>query len=146
MANFIEKLNDGIKSSMKDKDQFRLNVLRMMKSKIMLVNARGEVDEGEAVKIVKKYAKSLKETITVAEEHSKTEAAEQAKKELTIVEEFLPEEMSEEQVKVKAEEIIAGLDDSAKGNFGKVMGACMKGIQGADGAVVKKIVNELLKN
>lgn len=141
----IKKINDGIKTAMKNKDQFRLEVLRMMKSKIMLVDARGEVDDKEAVKILKKYSKSLKETLDVSEKHGKTESAEQAKQELAIVKEFLPDELSEGQIKAKVQEVIDGMDEAAKGNFGRVMGMCMKSIEGVDGALVKKVVNELLK-
>ncbi|MFC1517180.1 GatB/YqeY domain-containing protein [Candidatus Margulisiibacteriota bacterium] len=140
----IKKINAGIAKAMKEKDQFRLEVFRMMKSKILLVNAKGEVEDKEAVKILKKYAKSIKETLDISEKHGKAEAAEQAKKELVIVQEFLPEELSEEQVRAKVQEIIDGLDDSAKSNFGRVMGMCMKGIEGVDGAIVKKVVNELI--
>lgn len=140
----IKKINTGITKAMKEKDQFRLEALRMMKSKILLVNAKGEVEDKEAIKILKKYAKSIKETLDVSEKHGKTESAEQAKKELVIVNEFLPEEMSEDQVKAKVQEIIDGLDEAAKSNFGRVMGMCMKGIEGADGAVVKKVVNEIM--
>ena len=140
----IKKINEGIKKAMKGKDQLRLDVLRMMKSKIMLVNARGDVPAEEAVKIIKKYAKGLQETIDISAKYNKVEAADQARKELVVVKEFLPAEISEEQIKAKAQEIIEGLDEAAKANFGRVMGACMKGIQGADGALVKKVVNELL--
>ncbi len=145
MATTMEKINEAVKAAMKAKDQMRLDTVRMMKSKILNVNARGEVDEKEAVQILGKYAKSLKETIVIAEQNAKADVVEQTKKELAIVKEFLPEELSEEQVKAKVQEIIASLGSVTIKDMGRIMKECMTKVQGVDGNVVKKIVGELLK-
>jgi uncharacterized protein len=140
----LNRLNEEIKTAMKAKAQVRLSVLRMMKSKIMLVDTKGDITEDEVVKILKKYAKGVKETITISEEHGKTEAANEAKAELEIVQEFLPAELTEEQVKEEVQKIVAGLEEADQSNFGKVMKECMVKLQGADGVLVKKAVQDII--
>lgn len=144
MPTIVEKINNDMKDAMKSGDKLKLETLRMMKSKIMQVNARGDVPDKEAQQILTKYTKTLKEVIAVAEQNGKTEAAEQAKKELVIVKAFLPEEMTEEQIKAKVQEVITGLGAVTVKDMGKVMKECMVKIQGADGNMVKKFVGELL--
>ena len=145
MPIILEKINEGMKIAMKAKEQFRLEVLRMMKSKILNVNARGEVPEPEVVKILQKYVKSLKETQTISEQHGKTEAADAAKKEIIVVSEFLPPEMTEEQLKAKIQEVVAALGPVTIKDMGRIMKECMTKIPGVDGNAVKKVVGELLK-
>lgn len=141
----IDKLNEQLKEAMKSKDAVRLSVIRMLKNKILQVNARGEVSDDEATKLFKNYAKGLKETITISRENGREEAAVEAENELKIVEEYLPEEMSAEQVEEIVKAVIGDLDVSDKAGFGQVMKEVMSRTKGqADGAVVKDLVNKLL--
>jgi uncharacterized protein YqeY len=145
MATTMEKINEAIKTAMKAKDQMRLDTLRMMKSKILNVNARGEVDEKEMIQILSKYAKTVKEIIVVAEQNKMPDAVAQAKLELAVVKEFLPEELSEDQIKASIQGIIAALGPVTIKDMGRIMKETMTKIQGVDGNVVKKIVGEFLK-
>ena len=63
VENLYQKINADLTKALKEKDEFRLSVLRMVKSKILYVNARGDLPEAEVVKIVAKYAKELKDSI-----------------------------------------------------------------------------------
>jgi uncharacterized protein len=145
MATMMEKISEGMKSAMKNKEQFRLEVLRMMKSQLMQVNSQGKIEDKDAVKILAKYAKSLKETLAIAEQHNKREVVDNSRKELAVVQEFLPAELTEEQIKAKVQEVLAGLGTVTVKDMGRVMKECMTKIQGADGSIIKKFVGEFLK-
>jgi len=141
----IDKINEEIKNAMKNKDQQRLNVIRMLKAKILHVNARGDVSDEEAGKLFKNYAKGLKETIDISRENGKEDAAKEAEAELEIVSEYLPEEMSEDAVKEIVQAVISDLGVNDKSGFGQVMKETMTRSKGqADGALVKDIVNSKL--
>jgi uncharacterized protein YqeY len=144
--SITDKLNEQIKTAMKSKDSLRLNVVRMLKAKILNVNARGDVSDDEALKIFKTYAKGLKETISIARENNKEDAAVEAEKELAIVDEFLPEEMSEEEIEKVVSQIISENDLSGMSAMGQVMSKAMAELKNsADGAVVKNVAVKLLK-
>ena len=140
----IEKLNNEIKTAMKEKNQKRLDVIRMIKSKILNVNARGEVTEEEGIKIIRSYAKSLNETIDIAKKTGKNEVAAETEAELIIVKEFLPPELSAEQIESIIQGVVAEIGKD-KTKFGLLMKTSMTKLGGqADGAVVKDILNKLL--
>lgn len=140
----IEKLNEEIKNCMKAKNEVRLSVVRMLKNKILQVNARGEVTEEEATKLFRAYAKQLQETIDIAKQTGKVEMATEAENELKIVKEFLPAELTPEQIKSTIAAVVAEIGKD-KTKFGLIMKESVKRLGGqADGTVVKDIVNSLL--
>ena len=144
--SIVEKLNEEIKNCMKTKQEERLSVVRMLKSKILLVNARGDISDEEAVAIIRKYSKNLKETIAITKEQGRDEAAKEAESELAIVQEFLPPEMTEDQLKIIIQKAVSELGEGlTKADMGKVMKAVMPLCKGADGNAVKNIVSSLLK-
>ena len=140
----IERLNEEIKSCMKAKNEVRLSVMRMLKNKILQVNARGEVSEEEATKLFRIYGKQLQETIDVAKPLGKVEMYTEAEAELAIVKEFLPAELSAEQIKATVATVVAEMGKD-KTKFGLIMKESVKRLGGqADGTIVKNLVNELL--
>ncbi|MDR1113570.1 MAG: GatB/YqeY domain-containing protein [Candidatus Margulisbacteria bacterium] len=140
----VERLNDEIKTAMKEKNQRRLDVVRMLKAKILNVNARGEISEEEAVKLFRSYAKTLTETIDLAKKAGKNEIAAETEAELVIVKEFLPPELTAEQLTAAVQSVIAELGKD-KSKFGLLMKTAMTKLGGqADGAAVKDILNKLL--
>ncbi|MDR1998210.1 MAG: GatB/YqeY domain-containing protein [Candidatus Margulisbacteria bacterium] len=144
MMTIIEKLNAEIKTAMKAKNQKRLDVVRMLKAKILNVNARGEVTEEEGLKIIRSYAKALNETIDIARKTGKTEVAAATEGELVIVKEFLPPELSAEQIEAAVQGVVAEVGKD-KTKFGLLMKTALAKLGGqADGAVVKDILNKLL--
>lgn len=141
----INRINTELKEAMKNKEQFRLDVLRMLKSKILVVNARGEVSDDEVVKIFRKYAKSLQESLDQQKQYNRLEEAANTEKELAIVAEFLPPEMSDADLEAFVKAAIA--ETGAKSV--KDMGAVMKAITGMltleqksslDGGKVKNVM------
>ena len=86
----LEQVNEGIKNAMRSKDQLRLETLRMLKSKIIAVDARGNLSDAEIVKLFKTYSGNLLEALEQAKAVGREPMADKLKLELAIVQEFLP--------------------------------------------------------
>ena len=140
----LNQINDQMKTAMKEKNSFRLGVLRMLKSKILVVDARGDVPEAEIVKLIKKYAKSLKETLVQQKEYNRDEEAADTEKELAIVSEFLPPEMSDEELDGIIKAAVDAVGATSMQDMGKVMKEVMAQQSGIDGGRVKGILARLL--
>ena len=145
MAELFKKLNEDLAAAMKAKDAVRLDVLRMMKSKVLLVNARGDLPDADILKILQKYSKSLKDAIEETKKVNRPEAVAKLEGELKIVEEYLPKMLSEAEARNMVQQIIAETGATTKKDTGKVMKAVMgKGLN-IDGSLVSRIVSEILK-
>jgi uncharacterized protein YqeY len=144
LAELFGKINGELAAAMKAKDTFRLEVLRMMKSKILNVNARGDLPDPEIVKILQKYAKSLKDAIEETKKVNRPDAVTKLQGELKIVEEYLPKMLSEAEVKDIVIKTISEVGASSPKETGKVMKAVMAKGLNVDGATVSKIVASVL--
>jgi uncharacterized protein YqeY len=145
MSELFNKLNVDLGAAMKAKDAARLEVLRMMKSKVLNVNARGDLPEAEIVKILQKYGKSLKDAIEETKKVNRPEAVAKLEGELKIVEEYLPKMLSEAEVRTLVQSAIAETGAASKKDTGKVMKAVMAKGLSVDGSVVSRLVSEILK-
>lgn len=141
----FEKINNDLKSALKNKEEQRLSVLRMMKSKILYVNARGELDENEVIKIVNKYAKEVKETIEETKKVGREDETKQAEAELKIVEEYLPKQLSEAEIKALVGQTITELGATSIKDMGNVMKAVLAKAPSVDGKLISQLVRESLK-
>lgn len=140
----IEQLNEGIKEAMRSRDQLRLSVLRMLKSKIMAVDARCALPDTDVVKLFKTYFGNLQEAMEQAQAANRPEAAEQLKSEMKIVQEFLPQAPSPEETKRLVEQAIAESGVKTKKDLGLVMKAVMKLNSSVDGKLAKEFASQLL--
>jgi uncharacterized protein YqeY len=140
----FKKINDALVAAMKNKDAGRLAVLRMMKSRVLNVNARGDLPDAEIEKILQKYAKTLKDSIEETKKVNRPEAVTQLEVELKIVEEYLPKMLSEAEVKALVIAAIAEVGATSKKEMGKVMKAVMSKGQAVDNSLVSRLVSELL--
>jgi hypothetical protein len=146
-----EQIISDIKNAMKAKQQDKLRVLRSLKAKLMEKEI-SERKEGEAkltneqaVEVLIKAAKQRKESIEQFEDGGREDLAENEKKELKIIEAYLPEMMDEEEVRSMVKEKIEALGASGMQDMGKVMGPLMGQLKGkADGSLVSRIVKEEL--
>lgn len=145
MAELFTKLNADLIAAMKAKDELRLSVIRMMKSRVLYVNARGDLPEAEVVKIVNKYGKDIKESIEEFKKVGRTVEVAQAEKELAIVQEYLPQELSAEEIKSLVQQAVTETGASTIKDMGNVMKAVKAKAPGADGRIVSQFVRELLK-
>ena len=139
------KVNADLQKALKEKYELRLSVLRMMKSKVLYVNARGDLSDPEITKILTKYSKELKESIEEFTKVARTAEAARAQKELAIVQEYLPEEMSAGEVKAIVQQVIAETGAASIKEMGKVMKDVMAKAPGVDGKIVNQFVREILK-
>lgn len=139
----------GIKDAMRAKDQDTLRALRGIKSLILLEETKGgqtgDLSAEEELKLLTKAAKQRKESIEVFRAQGREDLAEKEEAELSVVERFLPKQLSEDEVKAKLQEIIARVGASAPSDLGKVMGVATKELAGqADGKVISALVKSLL--
>lgn len=140
----LEKLSTEITTAMKAKDSKRLDVLRMMKSKIMTVSTKG-VDEKQSLNILKTYVKNLKEAIEMTQKAGKNDEVAQLQYEISVVSEYLPAEADIATITKVVEAAIAKVNPQSPADFGKIMKEVMSANLNADGNVIKQIVNEKLK-
>jgi uncharacterized protein len=143
-------IENGIKDAMRAKDANRLRALRAIKSLILLEETSGlhagELSADAEMKILMKAAKQRKDSLEVYVAQNRTDLAEIEQAELTIIEEFLPKQLSDEELTAKLQEIIASVGATSPADMGKVMGAASKQLAGlADGKAISAKVGELLK-
>ncbi len=145
MSELFKKINNDMAAAMKSKQTERLEVLRMMKSKVLLVNARGALPDNEIARIIQKYAKSLKDAIEETKKVNRPEAVAKLESELKVVEEYLPKMLSEAETRELVSKTIAEVGASTKKDMGKVMKAITSKALSVDNAMVSRIVSEVLK-
>jgi uncharacterized protein YqeY len=141
------KLQAALKEAMINKDVTRRDVIRMLTSAIKQVeiDTRKDLTPEDSVAILQKEAKKRRESIDEAEKVGRTDLAEQEKIELAILEEFLPTQLSREQVTALVREAIAQTGVTSSKEMGKLMGVLMPKVKGlADGKMVNEVVRELL--
>lgn len=143
MALF-DQVSEGIKDAMRSKNQLRLDTLRMLKSKILTVDARGNLSDVEIIKLFKTYFGNLQEALEQAQAANRPEMAEKLKAELEIVQEFLPKALSLEETKKIVQQAIVESGAASKKDFGLVMKAAMKLNSTIDGKVAKEVIDQLL--
>ena len=97
-----EKINNDLKEAMKNKDSFKLGVIRMVKGAMQLEkpNPREELTDDDVIKVISKQIKMRKESIAQFEAANRNDLVEQNKKEIAILEEYMPEQLSEEELNV----------------------------------------------
>lgn len=146
-----EQINNEIKEAMKAGEKLRLSVLRDMKSAFTKAltekgrTPRDELTDEEAVGVIKRLAKQRRESIEQYKKGGRNELADYEEQELAILEEYLPEQLSEEEIRDIVKEKMNELDVEDKSGMGKLMGAVMAEVgHRADGNVVKAVVDELL--
>ncbi len=138
------KISEDMKTAMKAKDTKTLEVLRMMKSKIMTVDARGELSDEEIIKILSTYEKNLKDALQLSVDNNRTEAADELKVEMEVVSRYLPKKLSKEETIKLVTDVIAEVGATSKKDMGKVMGFVMKKGLPVDSQLVKEVVESML--
>lgn len=140
----IEQINEGIKEAIRSQDKIRLATLRMLKSKILAVDARGALPDAEVVKLFKTYFGNLQEAFEQAQSVQRLDIAEPLKEELKIVQEFLPKTPSAEETKRLVIQAIQESGAKTKKDLGLVMKGVMKLNSSVDGKLAKDLASGLL--
>jgi uncharacterized protein YqeY len=147
--SLTEKINDHIKKAMLAKDKDRLAALRDIKSKLLMeaTSGAGEVTEAAEIKIVNKLYKQRMESYELYKQQNREDLAQDEIMQAEVLKEFLPQMMSEDEVRAAVKAKIAELDISSPKEMGKLMGALTQALAGkADGKVVADIVKQELNN
>lgn len=143
--SILEQIEADTKEAMKEKNETKTSVLRMLKSAIKNeeIGKKKELTDDEISVVLEKQAKQRKEAIEQYGKAEREELKEKEEAELGIIEKYLPEKLSEADVEKAVDEVLASLGDEK--DFGKVMGITMSKLKGkADGGVVRDIVQKKL--
>jgi uncharacterized protein YqeY len=138
-----------MKEAMKAKDQNALTSLRAIKSALLLAQtetgSKEEISEEQELKMLQKLVKQRKDSAAIYLEQGREDLAEPELEQAKVIESFLPEQMSEEEIAKVVEEIIAKTGASSMADMGKVMGMASGKLSGkADGKTISTIVKSKL--
>ncbi|MEO6190318.1 MAG: GatB/YqeY domain-containing protein [Saprospiraceae bacterium] len=146
--NFQELINNDLKTAMKAKDEKGLRAIRAIKAAILLANTDGsnqELTEERGIAIVQKLLKQRKESLEIYEKQNRLDLAQTEKEEIEVISKYLPQQMSQEELKDFILNIIQDSGANGPKDMGKVMGLANKSLAGkADGKTVSILVKELL--
>mgnify|MGYP003323055478 CR=1 FL=1 len=150
MANNIRPLiEEAVKVSMRARDKEKTSTLRMAVSELKKeeIDTREEITDEVSIKILQRMIKQRKESMSQFNEAGRDELADKEASEIKILEEFLPDQLGEEEIKEIVANVINDSGASSPQDMGQVMGLLKSKFQGnADMGVVSKIVKEALKN
>ena len=141
-----EKIANDLKAAMKSGDKFKLSVLRMLKSALQLesISKKHELSDDEVMSVVKKQVKTRKDSIEEFKKYNKIEEVEKLEQEIEILNTYLPEEMSEEEISKVIDEVFNELNPTSMKDMGGVMKKLNEKITNADMSLVSKMVKERL--
>jgi uncharacterized protein YqeY len=143
-----EKIQTQMTEAMRNKDQLRLSVLRMMKSAIKNkeIEKMKPLDEGEALSVLNTLVKQRKDSVDQFRKGGREELAQKEESEIKIIEEYLPAAASEDEIRKAIEDAVQETGASSIKDMGKVMKAVLAHLAGksADGARVSQMVKEKL--
>ena len=146
-----DRISEDIKTAMKAKDKLRLETVRSIKKVILEEEstARGKGQEGltepQELEVLTRLAKQRKDAITQYTDANRSDLADKEAAELVIIEEYLPEQLSDAAVEAVIDGLIAKTGATSAKDMGKVMGPAMKELKGrADGAKVQAMVKAKL--
>ena len=144
-----DQINQDIKSAMLAKDKDKLAALRAIKSALMVEATKeggsGSVDDETALNIINKLYKQRKDAEKIYLEQDRADLAQDETAQAKVLKAYLPEQMSEDDVRKIVQEVIAKVGATGPSDMGKVMGPTMGQLKGkADGSVISKVVKEEL--
>ena len=149
--NLFDQISEDIKKAMLAREKVRLEALRGVKKEFLEAKtakgANGELSDDTATKIMVKMVKQRKESAKIYEENNRPELAQNELAEAAVIEEYLPKQLSEEELVAELNAIIAETGATGPKEMGKVMGVATKRLAGrAEGKIVSAKVKELLSN
>ncbi|MBR4389883.1 MAG: GatB/YqeY domain-containing protein [Prevotella sp.] len=148
MALF-EQISEDIKSAMKARDKVRLETLRNIKKVFLEAKtapgANDTLDDADALKIIQKLAKQGRESAATFAQQNRQDLADAEMAQVAVIEEYLPRQLSEEEIEAEVREIITATGATTMKDMGRVMGLASKKMAGkADGRMISTVVKRLL--
>ncbi|MDX1684378.1 MAG: GatB/YqeY domain-containing protein [Saprospiraceae bacterium] len=146
--DYTAKLNSDLKEAMKAKDQAAMRSIRAIKAAILLAETESgakKVDEKKFIQIVQKLIKQRKDSLEIYEKQGREDLAVVEREEIRVLEEYLPEQLSKEELEKELKAIIDQVGAESMKDMGKVMGVATQKLAGrADGKTISSVVKELL--
>ena len=147
--SLLNSLTDELKAAMRAKDSLKLEALRAIKSAVLLAKTAtaGDVDltEEEEIKLLQKLVKQRKDSAVIFKEQNRDDLALPEEAQAEVIAQFLPEQLSQQEIEQIVEEIIAKTGAQGMKDMGKVMGMASKEMAGkADGKTISIIVKQKL--
>jgi uncharacterized protein YqeY len=144
-----EKVMGGMKDAMKAKDEALLRGLRAIKAEIIKAKtepgANGQVTEEQEQKLLQKLVKQRKDSLDIYQQQNRADLAQKEMEEIAVIEQFLPKQLTQEELDAAVAAIIAETGASSAADMGKVMGVASKQLAGkADGKAIAAAVKALL--
>ena len=145
------KINQDLKAAMQQKNQVALRGIRAVKSAILLAKtekgASGEMNESQEIKLLQKLVKQRQNSIAIFEKQNREDLAQKEKEEVAVIEKYLPEQISDEELDGLIQDIISKTGAQSMKDMGKVMGVANQQLAGrADGKTLADKVKQLLAN
>jgi uncharacterized protein YqeY len=144
-----EKLNAEFRQAMRDKDTLRRSVLRMVLASVKNaeIARRAEISDGDILGLISKEVKQHEESIQAFKDGNRPDLMEKEQAELVILLEYLPKQLSREEIIAEAKQVIEEVGAQGPGDKGKVMPRIIARLKGqADGKEINEIVTELLSS
>ncbi|ODJ49883.1 hypothetical protein BFR40_10220 [Brochothrix thermosphacta] len=145
--SLLGQLNQDMKDAMRAKDKARLSVIRMVKAAIQneSIKKGDELDSEEELTVLSREFKQRKESLGEFESAGREDLVAGLNVELKVIEEYLPTQLTEEEILAIVEEVIAETGATSKAGFGKVMKVILPKVKGkADGSVISKLLQQKL--
>ncbi len=146
--NLTDKVNQDVKAAMKAKDKLRLEAVRAIKSALLLAateKGAGESSEAAEIKMLQKLVKQRRDAAAIFTDQGRVDLAEPELAQVAIIEEYLPAQLSEEELKEIVQAIVAETGANSMKDMGKVMGMVNQKVAGrADGKLVADTVKTAL--
>ena len=142
-----EILLSDLKGAMKAKDVNRLNIIRRLKSEIknMEIKIKKEIDDDAIISIISTLIKKGNEAIELFDKGNRADLSEKEQTEVGILKKYLPEQVSEEDLRLRVQEVIKELGAESMGDLGRIMKILVPEFKGrADNKLVKNLVGEFL--
>jgi uncharacterized protein YqeY len=146
-ANLKQKLSDDLKAAMKSGDTVKRSTLRMLMSDInnAEIAKKAPLGDSDVLGVIAKEVKQHQESIVAFKEGNRPDLVEKEEVEMAILQEYLPEQMSRDDIIAEVRQVIADIGAQGPGDKGKVMQQLMPKMKGrADGKEINEIVTELL--
>lgn len=142
-----ERINNDLKEAMKSKDSFRLSVIRMVKGAMQLAkpNPREELTDGDVITVISKQIKMRNDSIKEFEAAGRSDLVEQNKKEIEILNTYMPKQLSEEELTKIIDKVFEEVKPTSQKDMGLIMKNISPLVKGkADMSLVNKLVKERL--
>lgn len=147
--NLNDRIMNDLKEAMKNKDSFKLGVIRMVKGAIQLekINKKRDLNDEEVIDVISKQIKLRKDSINEFEKAGRNDLADTTKKEVEVLNEYMPEQLSSEEVNKIIDEAFAKINPTCQKDMGLIMKEVTPKVKGkADMGEVSRIIKGKLSN